>query len=219
MANSTIKENAISRLINTRLYYDATNKYFPIPTGTRKPNNNANFQLTLAARNTNTGAIYIIWYDWTSSAFRIASIISGNVPTEGQAIDISYLGGVKRYLCELLAGVRHDECDKTCTTEPNGILRDNKHHGWSLLYDKGNIHSYNPTISIYSDYRKSRSYKSIDRTLCTYHRQYGDISKWTSNLCKWDFNCRCSFGSLVPIRIDCAERRFYPELTRLGVVA
>lgn len=91
MASSTIKENATSRLINIRLYYNATIQGFPIPTGTRNPNNSGNFQLTLGARNVITGAIYIIWYDWATTSFRMGSIISGNAPTEGQAIDVSYL--------------------------------------------------------------------------------------------------------------------------------
>lgn len=92
MASSKIKENAISRLINTRLYYNATNNYFPIPTGVRKPTSNfSNFQLTLVARNRETGALYTIWYDYSVSAFRIGSTISGNAPSAGQSIDISYI--------------------------------------------------------------------------------------------------------------------------------
>ena len=92
IANS-IKTEVSVRLINTALYYDATNQYFPIPAGTPKPNGGTDtFQLALAGRNNATGAFYIIWYDNSVSAFRIGAIISGNAPTEGQRIYVSYLG-------------------------------------------------------------------------------------------------------------------------------
>ena len=49
-------------------------------------------QLTLVGRNGSNGAIYAIWYDITVNAFRVAAVISGPEPTNGQTIRIQYIG-------------------------------------------------------------------------------------------------------------------------------
>ena len=48
------------------------------------------YQTTLTARNINTGALYVLWYDGTVQGFRIGKVIEGTNPTVGQQVAISY---------------------------------------------------------------------------------------------------------------------------------
>lgn len=47
-------------------------------------------QYSCTARNVQTGAIYIVWYDGGSGAFRMGAVINGSAPTTGQEITLQY---------------------------------------------------------------------------------------------------------------------------------
>lgn len=73
--------------------YDSTNSRFPLGGNPRpkKINNSTEYpQLTLLARNRNTGAIYALWYNNSVEAFLIAATISGSAPSNGNKIELQY---------------------------------------------------------------------------------------------------------------------------------
>lgn len=69
-----------SKLVTVRLDYDTTNSRYNIPSGTPTPTG-TNAQLTLVARNISTGALYVVWYDASVTAFKVGSVISGSSPS------------------------------------------------------------------------------------------------------------------------------------------
>ena len=73
--------------------YDSTTSRFPLGGNPRpkKINNSTEYpQLTLLARNRNTGAIYALWYNNSVEAFLIAATISGSAPSNGNKIELQY---------------------------------------------------------------------------------------------------------------------------------
>lgn len=76
-------------LVNTRLICNSSG-YFPLNSGDTPPYNNG--QITVITRNRNTGAIYALWYDSSVTGFRVGAVISGSNPSQGNTVDIQYLG-------------------------------------------------------------------------------------------------------------------------------
>ncbi len=67
------------------LTYDSSISRFVPPSGTAKL---ANAQLTFVARNTNTGAIYVLYYIYSDNNFAVAATISGSAPSNGNLVQI-----------------------------------------------------------------------------------------------------------------------------------
>lgn len=80
-------ETVDAKLVSTFLQYSSATSNFPIPSGTAKPKLQ---QITCVARNINSGAIHILWYNG-SDAFNLGGTISGNAPTDGQGVAVNYL--------------------------------------------------------------------------------------------------------------------------------
>ena len=76
-------------LVNTRLICNSSG-YFPLNSGDTPPYNRG--QITVITRNRNTGAIYALWYDNSVTGFRVGAVISGSNPSQGNTVDIQYLG-------------------------------------------------------------------------------------------------------------------------------
>ena len=66
--------------------WDSTKNGFNAP----HPVKNPTLQNTYVARNTATGAIYVVHYSPNSSVFTIDTTISGSAPTNGQQVMIAY---------------------------------------------------------------------------------------------------------------------------------
>ena len=77
------------KLVNTRLICNSSG-YFPLNSGDTPPYNRG--QITVITRNRNTGAIYALWYDNSVTGFRVGAVISGSNPSQGNTVDIQYLG-------------------------------------------------------------------------------------------------------------------------------
>lgn len=48
-------------------------------------------QMSVIARNTSTGALYVLWYDNSIRGFRVGKVLDGSSPTNGQSCVIWYL--------------------------------------------------------------------------------------------------------------------------------
>jgi len=81
--------NLEGSLVNTRLICNSSG-YFPLNSGDTPPYNRG--QITVITRNRNTGAIYALWYDNSVTGFRVGAVISGSNPSQGNTVDIQYLG-------------------------------------------------------------------------------------------------------------------------------
>ena len=78
-----------SHIVTVTLTYNSTNGRFVYPNANiRKPTGGV--QLCLPARNTQTGAIYLIWYEANNQNWMIAANVSGSAPSNGNTVTIQY---------------------------------------------------------------------------------------------------------------------------------
>lgn len=89
LTGRTVESYLNSKLIAFVTTYNSTDSCFPIPDGYPKPRNNEH--LVCAARNRETGSIYLLWFNNGKPGFVVASIVVGAAPTEGQSVYIQYL--------------------------------------------------------------------------------------------------------------------------------
>lgn len=79
------------KLVTVRLIYNSTSSDFPVGGSVPKPL--GDYSISVVARNRNTGAIYALWYNSGASAFKLGYTLSGNAPSNGDAVDVQYLAG------------------------------------------------------------------------------------------------------------------------------
>lgn len=82
-------DEVASKQVSFLTIYDATNGYFKIPDTIQPPREG--HQITITCRNTNTGALYVLWYDSSVTAFKVAKILDGAAPVQGNTVAISYI--------------------------------------------------------------------------------------------------------------------------------
>lgn len=83
MANSVVKKPEVWAGI---LKWDSALNGFPVSVIPRSGSG----QCTFVGRNTNTGAIYAVWFANGNNTFRVGAVISGSAPNQGEEISISY---------------------------------------------------------------------------------------------------------------------------------
>jgi len=78
-----------SRMVNYILKFDAATNRFPLEDNMLPPLGNS--QLTLVARNAQSGAIHLIWYNNSERKFALSTTLSGNPPSNNDSINVQYI--------------------------------------------------------------------------------------------------------------------------------
>ena len=76
------------RRIQTTLTFNSTLNRFTLPSGTPLP---AQAQQCIVARNSSTGAIYVLWYVSTDQNFQIGATLAGTAPSNNQTCYVNYV--------------------------------------------------------------------------------------------------------------------------------
>ena len=76
-----------NKLVSASLTYDSSSDRFEYDDVLPLPSVQ---QLTVGARNTSNGAIYLLWYSAVSNKWLLAAVISGNNPANGEKVNIQY---------------------------------------------------------------------------------------------------------------------------------
>lgn len=77
----------ISKIVTASLNYDAANAVFPLG---NNPAPGGGAQITVPARNVNTGALYILWFKSVQNGFAIGSVLSGSAPSNNDMVFLQY---------------------------------------------------------------------------------------------------------------------------------
>ena len=76
-----------NKLVSASLTYDSSSDRFEYDDVLPSPSIQ---QLTVGARNTTNGAIYLLWYSTVSNNWLLAAVINGNNPANGEKVNIQY---------------------------------------------------------------------------------------------------------------------------------
>ena len=81
-------KNQTCKLVQTYVVYDSTDSAFKLPSTVKdKPTMT---QMTIVGRNTQTGALYALWWNTVSEWFQLGATITGSAPANGNSCYIQY---------------------------------------------------------------------------------------------------------------------------------